>query len=186
MASVGIPALCLISILTGAVGTDPCVDVRQHPDLPLGELGDGFGKVGPLGELVDPLAADAEQAADLVGSDEAMWSRRHAHDYRRMTRDGRAGLVFRWDDRRGCPPASILSVGPMRYFAGSAQSGRGRYAVRCHWDSSAAAVRGLGEPGRYRRHRNADQPDEAPPAGEERNGWPDLRVLIIGSAEGAQ
>ena len=68
------------------VEADPGLNVRKHPDLALGKFGDGPGKVGPHGELVDPLAAHAEHVTDLVRSHQGNGPMLHAHDYRRRTR----------------------------------------------------------------------------------------------------
>jgi hypothetical protein len=109
-----VPAVCSISSVAGTVAADPRFDVRQHPNFALGQLGDGFGKVGPLGELVDPLAAYAEQVADLVRSDEVKWAILHTltivvrlETSERVRRPGgtiAASRVRHWSPRAiGCP-----------------------------------------------------------------------------------
>ena len=73
-------------LVAGTVDADPRFNVRKHPDLALGQLSDGLGKVRPRGELVDPLTAHPEHAADLVRSHERNGSMLHSYDYRRTTR----------------------------------------------------------------------------------------------------
>jgi len=73
--------------LAGAVNADPRLNFRQHPDLALRQLGDRSGKVGPRGELLDPLATHAEHGTDLVRTHERNGLILHSHDYRRKTRE---------------------------------------------------------------------------------------------------
>jgi len=80
------PAARSATSLAGAVNADPRLNVRKHPDLALRQLGDRLGKVGPRGELLDPLAAHTDHVADLVRSHEGNGSILHAYDYRRRTR----------------------------------------------------------------------------------------------------
>ena len=69
------------------------LNVGEHPDLAPGQFDDGLGEVGPRGELVDPLAARAEHAADLVRSHERNGPMPHPYDYRRRTRWRRSPTV---------------------------------------------------------------------------------------------
>ena len=48
---------------------DPGVDVVAQPDFALGQFGDRCREVAAVGELVDALAADAEQFTDLMRAD---------------------------------------------------------------------------------------------------------------------
>jgi hypothetical protein len=81
-----VPAARSTTTSAGAVDADPRFNVRKHPDLALGQLGDRLGKIGPRGELVNPLAGHAEHVADLVRSHEGKRPILHAYDYRRRTR----------------------------------------------------------------------------------------------------
>ena len=61
------------------VAVRPGHDVLSLPDLAHVEHGLRGGEVGAVDELLDPLAADAEQAADLSRADELLHSGKHRH-----------------------------------------------------------------------------------------------------------
>jgi hypothetical protein len=61
LSGAGVAALALV---------DPGVDVVAEPDFALGEVDDGCRELGAAGELMDALAADAEQFTDLMHTDQ--------------------------------------------------------------------------------------------------------------------
>src|SRR5882672_934926 len=103
-------------------GDAPPVDVGALPDLAHGEVGRRRGEVRPVDELLDALAADAEQLPDLGGPDEVM----HVRDHRQQT-------------------TSHLTMGLARAHTSRVTSGCSvkEYAMTADWTPLAEAVAAL-------------------------------------------